>query len=113
MCSCRAFYEAFFFPTENVGSLKTQISPARTKKKSDEKKTQKKTHSLKARQGDTKHVRENSGSNFQKRRGHRHLKEFRVLCLNQPVPAARMLILRFLRTAVSFGRLVETLDLAD
>ena len=27
----------------------------------------------------------NSGSNSQKRRGHRHLKEFGVLCLNQPV----------------------------
>ena len=45
----------------------------------------KKKHSSKAWQEHTKHVCKNSGSNSQKQRGHWHLKEFWVSCLNQPV----------------------------
>ena len=45
----------------------------------------KKIHSLKARQGHTKHVCKISSSNSEKRREHWHLKEFGVLFLNQPV----------------------------
>ena len=75
----------FFFLAENVGSLKTQISQKNAKPQtSDENKKQKK-RSLQARQGHTKNVRNFSGSNSKKRRGHWHLKEFWVLCLNQPV----------------------------
>ena len=46
---------------------------------------------LKARQGHIKHVCKISGSDSQKRRGHWRLKEFGVLCLNQPI-----LIIEFL-----------------
>ena len=52
---------------------------------------------MKARQGHTKNVCKISGSNSQKRRGHWHLKEFRVLCLNQPV----FLLLSSQETALS------------
>ena len=47
-------------------------------------KKEKKTF-VKAGQGHIKHVCKNSGSISQKRRGHWTLKEFGVLCLNEPV----------------------------
>ena len=59
-------------------NAKTQMSDEKTRKA-------KKKHSLKPRQGHTKHMCKISGSTSQKRRGHWHLKEFWVLCLNQPV----------------------------
>ena len=95
MCPCRAFYECFFcflfFFAENVGSLKTQISPKNTKTQISDGKS--KNYSLKARQGHLKHVWKTPGSNSRKRRGHWHLKEFGVLCLNQPVECTKYLFL--------------------
>ena len=63
---------------------KTQISQKRYKDPNiwREKKNKK---TLKARQRHTKQVCKISGYNSQKRRGHCHLKEFGLLCLNQPV----------------------------
>ena len=49
-----------------------------------------KKHPLEARQGHIKQVCKISGSNSKKRRGHWHLKEFGVLCLNQPVLESRL-----------------------
>ena len=65
-------------------------------------KEQKKKHSLKARQGHIKHACKFPGSNSQKRRGHWRLKEFGVLCLNQPVRLLKAHIrgCRFLFTTV-------------
>ena len=63
MCPCPAFYECVCvcFSPKNVESVRTQISPKKTKIKiSDEKK--KKKHSLKARQRHTKHVYQITGS---------------------------------------------------
>ena len=75
MCSCRAFYDVFFFnPAENVWSLKTRISQKNTKTQISDEKKQKTNYSLKTWQGHTKHVCKFSGSNSQKRRGHLHVK---------------------------------------
>ena len=52
-------------------------------------KKQNKKHPLQARQGYTKHVCKTSESNSQKRRGHWHMKEVWVLCLNHPVNICR------------------------
>ena len=73
----------YFLFAGNVGSRKTQISHEIQKPKYLAKK-QKHTHAFR-RQGHIKHVRKTSGSLSQKRRGHWTLKEFWVLCLNQPV----------------------------
>ena len=93
MCPCQAVSELFvylFISREMWDLLRPQISPKNTKTQiSDEKKQkQKQKHSLKARQGRTKHVCKISGSNSQKRRGHERLKDFWVLCLNQPVASS-------------------------
>ena len=80
---------------ENVGSLKTKTSPSTTKTRIPGEKKQKqkpKKQSLKARQGHIEHVCKISGSNSQKRRGHWYLKEFGVLCLNQPLFKLRHLL---------------------
>ena len=77
----------FIFSAENVGFLKTQISPPPKKQtKYLAKKTKKR--SSKARQGHMGTLNtcaKFQGLDSQKRRGHWHLKEFGVLCLNQPV----------------------------
>ena len=85
------FTDVFFcfllFFAENVGSLKTQISPKTTKTQiSDEKNKKQKKKSLKARQGHIKHVCKISGS-LKNGVDNRRLKEFGGLCLNQPVTA--------------------------
>ena len=79
-----------FFFAENVGSLKTQTSKNKSAKKYLTKKKEKAF--VKARQGHIKHVCKISGSNSQKRRGHWYLKEFGVLCLNQPLFKLRHLL---------------------
>ena len=92
MCPCQSFYDCVFFFAGNVGSVKTEISKKiRKQKYLAEKKTiakKRKKHSQKTRQGHIKHVRKISGSISQKRRGHWTLKEFGVLCFNQPVSLA-------------------------
>ena len=77
-----------FFSSENVGSLKTQISPKNIKAQISGGKKK----SVKDRQGHIKHVCKISGSNSQKRRGHLRRKEFGVLCLNQPVVILRLIL---------------------
>ena len=72
---------SFLFSAENVGSLKTQIPPPQKHLSGGKKKND----SLKPREGRIKHVCKFSGSNSQNRRRHWHLKEYGVLCLNQPV----------------------------
>ena len=91
MCPCRAFYECFCFcfwlySPKMWGLLRLKY-PKKSKTQMSDEKTRKakKKHSLKPRQGHTKHMCKISGSTSQKRRGHWHLKEFWVLCLNQPV----------------------------
>ena len=67
----------------NIKNTKPQISGEKKRKE------KKRTHSWKARQGHIKHVCKIPGSISPKRRGHWTLKEFGVLCFNQPVPVAR------------------------
>ena len=60
---------------------------------SDEKtRKAKKKHSLKPRQGHTKHMCKISGSTSQKRRGHWHQNEFGVLGLNRPAATSYWLV---------------------
>ena len=82
------FFVFLFFSAKMWGPLKPKYLQKIQKPKHLVKNTKKrkKKHSLKARQGHIKHVCKSSGSNSQKRRGHWRLKEFGVLCLNQPVP---------------------------
>ena len=88
MCRCRAFYGYYIYihNAEHVGSPKTQISPKKQKPKYLAKKTKNKNPPFVKRLGrGILNTCNFSGSNSQKRRGHWHLKEFWVLCLNQPV----------------------------
>ena len=95
MCPCRAFHECLvlfcfvlfcFFRRKCGVSYDPNIPPQNKTQICDEKtKKQKKNNSSKALQGHTKHVRKKFRANSQKRRGHWQLKEFWVLCLNQPV----------------------------
>ena len=81
ICPCRPFYECFFFfPPPKMWGSSSPKYPLYIRQRKEEKKK-----SLKARQGHIKHVCKISGSNSQERRGHWRLKEFGVLCLNQPV----------------------------
>ena len=74
----------FFFLADNVGSLKTQISQNTKLHYLAEEKKQKESIRERLGRGTL-----NTCANFygltQKRRGHWHLKESGVLCLNQPV----------------------------
>ena len=84
MFPCRAVYECVwmcFFSSKCGWGLLRPKYPPKIQNPKYLTGTQK---PLKARQGHTKHVRNLSESNSQKRRGHWHLKEFRVLRFNQP-----------------------------
>ena len=68
--------------------LRLNPPPQKKKKKLEylaKKENKREPHSSKARQGHIKHVGKNSGYLSKKRRGQWALKEFGVLCLNQPV----------------------------
>ena len=80
MCVC------VFFSAENVGSLETQISQKNTQTQISDEKNKKQKTSIRSRLGrGALNTCKISGSNSQKRRGRWHLKEFGVLCLNQPI----------------------------
>ena len=81
VCVCVCFFSA-----ENVGSLETQISQKNTQTQISDEKNKKQKTSIRSRLGrGALNTCKISGSNSQKRRGRWHLKEFGVLCLNQPV----------------------------
>ena len=92
MCPSRAFYEwvCCFFSPKMWGFLRPQYPPKI--QTSQHLAKNKQAYSSKARQGHIKHVCKISGAISQKRRGHWYLKEFGVLCLNQPLFKLRHLL---------------------